>query len=126
MKRYLTLCLTTCAVLLAACSQEEQKQREADMAIEEAREAQAEADAKRARAVAKQVRADAEARADALEDHAAAVEKRADADDYDRPYTGTDEKERIRYEARREARRLERERLLPAEDLEYERERRRD
>ncbi|MFC7666372.1 hypothetical protein ACFQT0_02235 [Hymenobacter humi] len=61
-------------LLLGGCSQEEQKQREADNARVEAQEAQAEADAERARADAKQVRADAEAKAHELEKHADAVE----------------------------------------------------
>ena len=62
-------------LLLGGCSQEEQKQREANNAREDAVEAQAEADAERARADAKQVRADAEGKAHDLEEHADAVEK---------------------------------------------------
>jgi hypothetical protein len=61
-------------LLLGGCSQEEQKQREADNAREDAQKAQADADAERARADAKQVRANAEAKAHNLEKHADAVE----------------------------------------------------
>jgi PBP1b-binding outer membrane lipoprotein LpoB len=67
--------LLAAGLLLGGCSQEEQKQREANEAREEAVEAQAEADAERARADAKQVRADAETKAQELEEHADAVEK---------------------------------------------------
>ena len=92
----------TAGLLLGGCSQEQEKQRQADSARKDAVEAQAKADAERARADAKQVRADAEARAHDLERRADAVEKNAD-----KPYVGNDEKERIRYEAAREQRRID-------------------
>ena len=117
MTKYAVLNRLSAALLLGRCNQEDQKRREADYAIEKANKVQAEAGAKRTRAVAKQARADAETRANALEDHAKAVEKGDDVDVEDRLYAGTDERERIRYEADRELRRNEKERRRNDEAL---------
>ena len=86
--------LLAAGLLLGGCSQEQEKQREADSAQKDAVEAQAKADAERARADAKQVRADAEAKAHDLEKQADAVEKGAG----DRPTVVTEEKKTTRYE----------------------------
>ena len=73
--------LLAAGLLLGGCSQEQEKQREADNARKDADKAQADADAERTRADAKQVRADA-------------VEKGAG----DRPTVVTEEKKTTRYE----------------------------
>ena len=93
--------LLAAGLLLGGCSQEEQKQREANNAREDAVQAQAKADAERARADAKQMRADAEAKAHDLEKRADAVEKGAG----DRPTVVTEEKKTTRYETVPERRR---------------------
>ena len=86
--------LLAAGLLLGGCSQEQEKQRQADSARHDAVEAQAKADAERARADAKQVRADAEAKAHELENRADAVEKGAGAT----PTVVTEEKKTTRYE----------------------------
>jgi hypothetical protein len=86
--------LLAAGLLLGGCSQEQEKQREADSARKDADEAQADADAQRTRAEAKQVRADAEAKAHALEKQADAVEKGSG----DRSTVVTEEKKTTRYE----------------------------
>ena len=86
--------LLAAGLLLGGCSQEQEKQREADNARKDADKAQADADAERTRADAKQVRADAEAKAHELEKQADAVEKGAG----DRPTVVTEEKKTTRYE----------------------------
>ena len=86
--------LLAAGLLLSGCSQEQEKQRQADSARQDAVEAQAKADAERARADAKQVRADAEAKAHSLEKQADAVEKGTG----DQPTVVTEEKKTTRYE----------------------------
>lgn len=86
--------LLAAGLLLGGCSQEQEKQRQADSARQDAVEAQAKADAERARADAKQVRADAEAKAHDLEKQADAVEKGTG----DQPTVVTEEKKTTRYE----------------------------
>ena len=60
--------------------------------------------------MAKEVRAYAESRTNAPDDHVDAVQKGGSVDSEYKPYAGTDERRRTRYEANRELRRVERER----------------
>ncbi|ALW84193.1 hypothetical protein AUC43_03225 [Hymenobacter sedentarius] len=88
--------LLAAGLLLGGCSQEQEKQRQADSARQDAQDAQAKADAERARADAKQVRADAEAKAHDLEKQADAVEKGSG----DRSTVVTEERKTTSYETK--------------------------